>query len=237
MIHQHIFASPKPGMTETAFQDYWINVHAVKYASKIKQIRKYLIDTRIDAPGQTEPPIWNGIAEIWIKDEKEQLESLQSPEFLQGARLDEPNWAAFWNTQVVDTDAHVILEGSPLGKSPERVKVVTLIKRKAGMPVEDFRLHGLNNHAGLVMKLPGLSRYLQCYTRDSWYAVGEPRFDGVTQLWFENMEALQEAMKSSELKAVAIDKSNFLESKYLFSMACREHWIIGPEPRYEGEQP
>ena len=47
MIHQLIFAHPKPGMSEQEFQDYWVDVHAVQYASKIPQIRKYLIDTRI----------------------------------------------------------------------------------------------------------------------------------------------------------------------------------------------
>jgi EthD domain len=41
MIHQLIFAHPKPGMSEKDFQDYWVNVHAVNYASKIPQIKKY----------------------------------------------------------------------------------------------------------------------------------------------------------------------------------------------------
>ena len=48
MIHQHIFASPKPGMSEAEFQDYWLHVHAVNYASRIEQIKRYKIDTRID---------------------------------------------------------------------------------------------------------------------------------------------------------------------------------------------
>ena len=118
MIHQLIFAAPKPGMTEEEFQKYWLEVHAVKYASKIKQIRKYMIDTRVPIPGEKTPPLFGGIAEIWIDNEKDQLESLQSEEFLQGARLDEPKWAAFWQTLVLDTDAHVLLEGPPPVKEP-----------------------------------------------------------------------------------------------------------------------
>ena len=47
MIHQFIFAAPKPGMTESEFQDYWVNVHAVKYASKIPQIKQYSVSTRM----------------------------------------------------------------------------------------------------------------------------------------------------------------------------------------------
>ena len=87
MIHQHIFASPTPGMSEAAFHRYWIDVHAKDYASKIKQIKRYMICTRIDCAGVSEPPVWNGCAEIWLENEKEQLESLQSDEFLNGSSL------------------------------------------------------------------------------------------------------------------------------------------------------
>jgi len=30
MIHQFIFAYPKPGMSEADFQKYWVEQHAVK---------------------------------------------------------------------------------------------------------------------------------------------------------------------------------------------------------------
>ena len=124
MIHQHIFASPKPGMTEAEFQNYWLNVHAVNYASKITQIKRYKIDTRIDWSGEVDSPIWSGIAEIWLNNEEEQLASLQSPEFLQGARLDEPNWAAFWNTLGLDTDAHPVSAPPSDNPGADEVKLV-----------------------------------------------------------------------------------------------------------------
>ena len=38
VIHQFIFAYPRPGMTEAEFQRYWVEGHAVNYASKIPQI-------------------------------------------------------------------------------------------------------------------------------------------------------------------------------------------------------
>ena len=141
MIHQHIFASPKPDMSEAAFQEYWLHVHAVKYASKIPQIRKYLIDTRVAVEGETEEPLWSGVAEIWLRNGQEQLESLQTEEFLQGARLDEPNWAAFWRTLVLDTDAHILLEGD---EAAGGVKLIVLAKRKEGLP-----LHRLFRHETL----------------------------------------------------------------------------------------
>ncbi len=232
MIHQLIFASPKPGMTEQEFQKYWVETHAVNFAGKIPQIRKYMIDTRVPLPGETGEPLFSGIAEIWLENEKEQIESLQSKEFLQGARLDEPNWAAFWKTLVLDTDAHVIIEGPAPAKGQPWIKHLTLYKRKEGMKLADFRAYSLGKHAELESRLPGLRRYLQCHTRDSWYGFGEPRFDCVSMVWFDSVEALAAAQCSPEWRKARLDHANFAELKYVFPvMAAREHWIIGPEAR------
>src|ERR1700752_3900858 len=98
MIHQFIFAAPKPGLTPAAFQSYWIHFHAVDFASKIPQILENLVAQRVHFPVQHALPYFEGVAEIWLADEQSQLASLQTPEFLQGARIDEPRWAAFWLT-------------------------------------------------------------------------------------------------------------------------------------------
>ena len=78
MIHQLIFARPKPGMTEAEFQRYWVEEHAVGYASKISQIKHYMVDSRIPFQTKAEDPLFSGIAEIWLPNEKEQLETLQT---------------------------------------------------------------------------------------------------------------------------------------------------------------
>jgi uncharacterized protein (TIGR02118 family) len=230
MIHQLIFADAKPGMTIEEFQRYWVEIHAIKYASKISQIKKYLINTTI--PFNNEKLFWNGVAEIWLENDEEQLASLQSQEFLEGARLDEPNWAAFWKTIGIDTDAYVILDGSALTKNQDWIKLITLHKRKEGLSLRDFRNYYLNTHSANVVKLPGIKRYMQCHTRDGFYIFGESRFDAVSQLWFDDTEALRKALASPEYNNwVKPDMEKFLEMKYNFSLVTRENWIIGPQPR------
>lgn len=230
MIHQLIFAAPKPGMSEAEFQDYWLNVHAVKYASKIPQIKKYMIDTRVPLDSDDGEPLWSGVAEIWLRNEKEQLESLQTPEFLEGARLDEPHWAAFWRTVVLDTDAHELVAGPQV--SPEAgVKLIVLVKRRAGLPLEEFRVYSLEQHAGLVRQVPGLRRYVQCHTRDGFYGIGEAVLDAAFQLWFHDLPALEAAWESAEFKQVITDLESFVEPRYVHRMVTQEHWVIGPESR------
>lgn len=231
MIHQIIFAAPKPGMSDDEFQRYWVEEHAVKYASKIPQIRKYLIDTTIPFENTYDLP-YRGVAEIWLKNDEESLASLQTPEFLKGARADEPNWAAFWLTFGLDTDAHVVIEGPSLSDTPKLVKLIITAKRKPGMTVDAFRNYGKMVHGPLVSQLPGLRRYMQCYARDGHYAYGEARFDAVWQLWFDDVESISKALKSDVyLQQIQPDLDNFTDSKYNFSFVGKEHWIIGPEPR------
>lgn len=228
MIHQFIFAAPKPGMTEQEFQDYWINVHAVKYASKISQIKQYSVSARLPFGDEASEPLWSGLADIWLENDAEQLASMQSKELIDGARRDEPNWAAFWRSVVVDTEAHILKAGGGLDAVKDCVKLVSLVKRKPGMTVEAFRSHANDVHAPLALALPGLRRYGHYYARDGLYAVCEPPFDGVSCMWFDNPDAAKAAMASPEHATAAADLPNFLEMKYLHNLLMKEHWTIGP---------
>ena len=233
MIHQFILAAPKPGLTAEEFQNYWLNVHAVQYASRIPQIKRYLIDTRIPGPREFgNPPLpHQGIAEIWLENEQEQLASLQTEEFLQGARLDEPTWAAFWATIVLDTTANEIVPAAP-DEIEHGVVFTLLLKRRPGLPLAEYRARSLDEHASAAAKLPGLRRYLHNHVNDGYYVFGEASFDSVEQFWFDDTEALAEALQSSTYQEqVMPGRTVITDPRYLFSMTARQHWVIGPEAR------
>jgi hypothetical protein len=228
MIHQFIFAAPKPGMTAEAFQDYWVHVHAVKFASHIPQIQRYLVDTRIEFDGDTGSPSLphQGIAEIWLANEQEQLASMQTDEFVHGARADEPNWAAFWLAIVVDTTAHELVRDDP---QRDGVKTTTLLKRRPGMSLVDYRAASLQEYAPLASALPGLRRHLHGHTRDGAYVFGESSFDSVEQWWFDDVDALRAALRSPHFTGrVAPARAAITDPRYVFSMTARENWVIGP---------
>jgi hypothetical protein len=203
----------------------------VRYASRIKQIRKYLIDTRIAERDDPVDPLWSGVAEIWLDDEQSQLESLQSPEFLDGARLDEPRWAAFWRTLALDTDAYVVHDGTLEPGDTSGVKLMILVKRREGLPLRVFRDYSLTALAQRVRAIPGLRRYLQGHVRDGAYGVGEATLDMVHQLWFDDADALRDALASAEGVAALDALHSITEPRYAHRLTLREHWVIGPEPR------
>ena len=79
---------------------------------------------------------------------------------------------------------------------------------------------------------PGLRRYLHAHTRDGAYVFGEAAFDSVEQLWFDDVDALQEALRSPYFtERVKAARDEIADPKYVFSVAAKENWIIGPEAR------
>ncbi|MFF5212096.1 EthD family reductase [Streptosporangium sp. NPDC000396] len=228
MIHQLIFASPRPGMTEEEFQRYWIEVHAVRYASKIPQIKRYCVDARVNSASDKGEPLWGGVAEIWLANDADQLASLQSPEFLQGARLDEPRWAAFWQTLVLDTEAAEVVPGEPQSADRPGTKLLMLVKRRAGLSLQEFRESSLGGFAELVREIPGLRRYWQGHVRDGAYAIGETALDCAHQLWFDSVADLDAALAGPEFGKAMADLETFIEPRYVHRLVVQENWIIGP---------
>jgi hypothetical protein len=219
IIHQYIFAGPKPGLSAEAFQSYWVNFHAVDFAAKIPQIRRYLVATRekIEAPRQMD--FFQGVAEIWLQNDEEQIASMQTPEFQQGARADEPRWAAFWQTFVLDTESVVVKESAQPRR--EFANLYVLAKRKPEMEMSEFA-KAIERHAGdSAAANPAVRRCTVGVARKGLYGFGEPRFDGI-EVW--SFDTAQEAGSALAL----LDGWTFADPRYIFGMVAREHWIIGP---------
>ncbi|HET6518434.1 MAG TPA: EthD domain-containing protein [Geminicoccaceae bacterium] len=232
MIHKLIFVHPKPGMGERDFFDYWKNVHAVEFGSKIPQVKGYLIDTRVPFGPEPDDPLFSGVAEVWLESEAEELAFLQSKEYVEGARLDEPRFLAFWRMVALDTIDHVLMRGEPPRRDSTLVKLLVLVKRKSGMPLGEFRRYSLETHGPQVLRLPGLRRYVQCHVVDSAYAIGESPLDCVSQLWFDDARAIRRMLESPEYKEqVEPDLMRFIEPKYLNTLVTDEYWVVGPGGR------
>ena len=228
MIHQFIFAGPKPGLSPEAFHNYWVNFHAVDYAAKIRQIRQYLVATRLPLALPRQLSFFEGVAEIWLANEAEQLASLQSTEFLQGARADEPRWAAFWQTLGIDTDPHILHEADGLQSGKDLVKFYLLLKRRPGSSRQAFRDALLQSRRPPA---PGESvRHQIGFARSVLYGIGEPRFDAVESLAFTSEHDLL-ACLAGPFGTSLREGWPFLDPRYVFAFAAQDHWVIRPGER------
>ena len=66
------------------------------------------------------------------------------------------------------------------------VKALAFFKRKAGMPVDEFQAYWLTRHPEAVTHLAGLRRYVQSHTLPTAYHKGEPVYDGIAEVWFDD---------------------------------------------------
>jgi uncharacterized protein (TIGR02118 family) len=87
------------------------------------------------------------------------------------------------------------------------IRRVALIRRKAGMTVEEFWAHYAGRHADIVRQMPGLRRLALSRPvgpqAAAWDAVGE--------LWFDSREALDRAFADPAIAAqLQADRPLFL---------------------------
>ena len=111
------------------------------------------------------------------------------------------------------------------------LKSVVFFKRRGGMSVEDFQQHWRTTHAELVRRLPGLRRYVQSHTRLAGYAKGEPVYDGIAEIWADDMAALRAMTAAAEHAAVQADEVRFIDKASQGAIVTHEHVIKdGPVP-------
>lgn len=103
------------------------------------------------------------------------------------------------------------------------VKVLTFIKRKAGMPVDEFQEYWRTRHPDAVAKLPGIRRYVQSHVLPPTYAKGEPVHDGIAEVWADDTDALRAMTKSPAHPALIEDEARFIDRARMGFIVTEEH--------------
>jgi uncharacterized protein (TIGR02118 family) len=114
------------------------------------------------------------------------------------------------------------------------LKLIGFLARRAGTSPEAFQAHWRERHAALGRALPGLRRYVQNHTLLSGYRGREPLWDGVVELWFDDLAAFRSAWASSEMAPVREDEPRFLELPRCAAILAGEHVITEGDPPRDG---
>ncbi len=111
------------------------------------------------------------------------------------------------------------------------VKALSFFKRRPEMTVEAFQEYWLARHPEVVVKLPGIRRYVQSHTRRSGYAKGEPVYDGIAEIWFDDTRAMRALGDTAAYAAVQADEARFIDRSTMGLLITDEHVIKdGPAP-------
>jgi uncharacterized protein (TIGR02118 family) len=90
------------------------------------------------------------------------------------------------------------------------IKAITFVKRRPGMSVEDFQAYWREKHPLVVERLPGLRRYVQSHALLSGYRKGELLWDGIAEVWMDDVEAFRRLPGTREYDAVLADEKAFI---------------------------
>jgi len=90
------------------------------------------------------------------------------------------------------------------------LKVISLLKKKEGMPLEEFRNWALNEHPPLGKKLPGIRHYRMSVILEEDPALP---YHAVSEFWFDDNEARLAAFATPEGKAAAEDAAAHCSSR------------------------
>lgn len=112
------------------------------------------------------------------------------------------------------------------------IKLIGLLKKKAGVSTEDFRRYYETKHAPLVQRtLPVGGDYRRNYPYlirvEGKEVEGEPEFDAIAEMWFADdaaYEAFAQAMRDPAVRAAIVkDEEQFLDRSATRILMVEEH--------------
>jgi uncharacterized protein (TIGR02118 family) len=176
------------------------------------------LDEQIDAGAA---PAFAGVAELFFADSGAALAAAANPAVLA------PLWREGVEPAGVVVGQERIVMRLPAHHRGGFIKGVFPFQRKSGMPVDEFQRHWWHNHGPIAALTEGAVLYVQCHPLPVCYENGAPRFDGVTELHWEDVPEARAAMSSRQMREdQATDAANFAEpGSVLLFLAEEEHVI------------
>jgi uncharacterized protein (TIGR02118 family) len=106
------------------------------------------------------------------------------------------------------------------------VKLVYCICRKPGLSRDEFIRYWSEIHAPIGARIPGLRKLVHSYALP---APGDSRpadFDGMAELWFDDLSSVLEARHSTEWAASTADEVNFVDGSRSAYFLSEERRIL-----------
>jgi uncharacterized protein (TIGR02118 family) len=112
------------------------------------------------------------------------------------------------------------------------IKVLGLLTRKAGISHEEFVRHWYDVHGPLAHAVPGIRRYVQSHIAGTRTRPDIPEtdvdVDGIAEIWYDDLETMQRAGASPEMKTLTDDGALFIGQ--IKSFVIEERQIIPRQP-------
>jgi uncharacterized protein (TIGR02118 family) len=106
------------------------------------------------------------------------------------------------------------------------VKVVYCITKKTGLTDDQFFHYWRKVHGPVGARIPRLRKLVQSRRLMVPGDQHQPDYDGMAELWFDDVEALLAARQSPEWKASTEDEANFIDHNKVAYFVSEEQVIL-----------
>jgi uncharacterized protein (TIGR02118 family) len=228
VIKGYSLLARRPDVSSEFFHEHWRTVHA-DHAQKLTTLRRYIQAHRIDAqvPGFAQSP-YEGIAEVWWDDIAAADRVASDPDYLNGARLDEPTFIDMPRLANVLTSERPLLRCDVTPEEPE-VALLLMLKRRPGVALEEFRSRWPAEAEIALTASPRVCRVVTSLTLTATYAeaADEPVYDGVAELSWPDRSRYEDDWGDCG-SAVAAAVMAFCDAERTHGHLAEENRVIWP---------
>jgi len=186
-----VFLKRRADMSRGDFFDWWLNDHRL-LGEKIPGLRRYTISLVADDTDAD----FDGVGELWFDDTAAAQAGFASPE---GRKTRADGDAHASRREAAEFVEHEFIDTGELAP----FKMISILKRAAGMTRPDFKQWWLDSHVPMVLPFPNLRHYQVDLVEDG----PDGAIDGLAELSFKDMETMMGVVMSDQVRNVQSDDS------------------------------
>jgi uncharacterized protein (TIGR02118 family) len=111
------------------------------------------------------------------------------------------------------------------------IKLVYCITKKPSLTDAEFFHYWRHIHGPIGARIPGLRRLVQSHRLTLVEDNNQPDYDGIAELWFDDLKSLSVARESAAWKTSTEDEANFIDPTKVAYVITEEHVV------FDGAQP
>ena len=107
------------------------------------------------------------------------------------------------------------------------IKLVYCFARRADLSSEEFSRYWHDVHGPIGARIPGVRRLVQSLAVNDARDARSPSFDGMAELWFDDLDSVIAARSSPEWQAASDDERHFIDPARTAYFLSHERTLLG----------
>lgn len=229
MIKLVCFLRRAPGMDREAFHRHWLESHGPLIAeepSLARHLLRYEQNHRLPQDYARDPadaPGFDGVTVQWLASPGAFFDFVREPKYRETIAPDEARFLDRGSLQVFFTGAEEVkIDGD---RDAARLKLLCLLRRRAGDSRASFQAHWRGPHATLFSDAPELRghvlAYHQSHTLEDEAAPLPGRWDGLAEQWYASRDEFEAMLAEPAYRErVPADEQRFVDRGATTFLLC-----------------